>query len=292
MAATGSQPAPILLTGATGYIGGRLLRRLQEEGRPVRCLTRRPEVLARGLRPSTTVVEGDALAPASLGAALADVKLAYYLVHSMAARGDFEELDRRAATNFAVAAGEAGVRQIVYLGGLGHDRGLSAHLSSRHEVGRILRSSGVPTLELRSSIVIGSGSASYEAVRAVVELLPVVLAPRWADTRAQPIAVEDVLEYLLASSRLKHPLNAVVDIGGRDRTTYADLMREYARERGLRRTVIPTSLVTAPASRWFLSVATPVYGQIAATMVDSMRNETTVRRSRAHELFDTRPRGR
>jgi uncharacterized protein YbjT (DUF2867 family) len=290
--ATAFRPSPILLTGATGYIGGRLLRRLQEEGWPVRCLTRRPEVLAPGLRSSTTtVVEGDALVPASLGAALADVNLAYYLVHSLAARGHFEDLDRRAAANFAAAAHAAGVSQIVYLGALGPDRDLSPHLASRQEVGRILRSSGVPTLELRSSIVIGSGSASYEAVRAVVELLPVIIAPRWVETRAQPIAVEDVLDYLLAASRLEGSLNAVVEIGGRDPVTYAEIMREYARQRGLRRTVIPTPLATPSLSRWFLSIATPVYGQIAATMVDSMRNETTVRSNLANDLFDTRPRG-
>ena len=257
----------------------------------MRCLTRRPDVLARDLRASTTVVEGDALAPASLAAALADVKLAYYLVHSMAARGNFEDLDRRAAANFAAAAREAGVSQIVYLGGLGHGRTLSPHLASRQEVGRILHSSGVPTLELRSSVVIGSGSASYEAVRAVVELLPVVIAPRWVDTHTQPIAVEDVLDYLLAASRLEDSLNAVVEIGGRERVSYAEIMREYARQRGLRRTVIPTPLATPFLSRWFLSLATPVYGQIAATMVDSMRNETTVRSNLADELFDIRPRG-
>jgi uncharacterized protein YbjT (DUF2867 family) len=291
MAATAVRPRPILLTGATGYIGGRLLRRLQDEGQPVRCFTRRPDVLARGLRPSTTVVEGDALAPASVGAALADVKLAYYLVHSMAAGDDFAELDRRAAANFAAAACEAGVSQIVYLGGLGHDRDLSPHLSSRHEVGRILRSSGVPTLELRSSIVIGSGSASYEAVRAVVELLPVVLAPRWAETRTQPIAVEDVVDYLVAASRLEESLNEIVEIGGSDPVAYAEIMREYARQRGLRRTVIPTPLATPFLARWFLSLATPVYGQIAATMVDSMRNETTLHSNSADTLFDARPRG-
>src|SRR5579864_4620542 len=283
--------APILLTGATGYIGGRLLGRLQDQERPVRCLTRRPDVLARDASTWTTVVAGDALVPKTLRAPLAGVELAYYLVHSMAAGAEFEALDRRAAANFADAARAAGVRQIIYLGALGTGSHLSAHLASRQEVGRILRDSGVPTLELRSSIVIGSGSASYEAVRAVVELLPIVLAPPWAETSAQPIAVEDVVDYLLASSRLEHSLNAVVEIGGRDRTTYADLMREYARERGLRRTVIPTSLITARLSRWFLSIATPVYGQIAAAMVDSMRNETTVRGNLAHELFDTRPRG-
>ena len=291
MSATRFRPSPILLTGATGYIGGRLLRRLQEEGRPVRCLTRRPEVLAHGLCSSTTVVEGDALAPPSLRAALANVKLAYYLVHSLAAGGDFADLDRRAAAYFAATAREAGVNQIVYLGGLGHDRDLSPHLASRQEVGRILRGSGVPTLELRSSVVIGSGSASYEAVRAVVELLPVVIAPRWVETRAQPIAVEDVLDYLLAASRLEGPVNAVVEIGGRDPVTYGEIMREYARQRGLRRTVIATPLATPFLSRWFLSIATPVYGQIAATMVDSMRNETTVRSNMADKLFDTRPRG-
>jgi uncharacterized protein YbjT (DUF2867 family) len=289
--ATPFHPSPILLTGATGYIGGRLLRRLQEEGRPVRCLTRRPEVLDPGLCSSTTVVEGDALASSSLRAGLLDVKLAYYLVHSLAAGGDFAGLDRRAAANFAAAAREAGVSQIVYLGGLGHDRDLSPHLASRQEVGRILRGSGVPTLELRSSVVIGSGSASYEAVRAVVELLPVVFAPRWVETRAQPIAVEDVLEYLLAASRLEGPVNAVIEIGGRDPVTYAEIMREYARQRRLRRTVIATPLATPFLSRWFLSIATPVYGQIAATMVDSMRNETTVHNNLAHKLFDTRPRG-
>jgi uncharacterized protein YbjT (DUF2867 family) len=219
-----------------------MLRRLEHEGRPVRCMTRRRGVLDTGARPSTTVVDGDALAPASLGAALAGVKVAYYLVHSMSGSGDFEELDRRAARNFAAAAREAGVHQIIYLGGLGSGRDLSPHLASRQEVGQILRSSGVATVELRTSIVIGSGSASYEAVRAIVEHLPAVIAPRWAETLAQPIAVEDVIDYLLLASRLAYPLNTVVEIGGRDRVTYAEIMREYARQRGLRRKVICTSV--------------------------------------------------
>jgi uncharacterized protein YbjT (DUF2867 family) len=281
---------PVLLTGASGYIGGRLLHRLEGEGRAVRCMTRRPEALAGTVCPSTTIVAGDALAPASLGDALAGVKTAYYLVHSMGGSGDFEDLDRRAATNFGAAAREAGVDQIIYLGGLGSGRDLSPHLASRQEVGHILRSSGVATVELRASIVIGSGSASYEAVRAIVEHLPAVIAPRWAETLAQPIAVEDVIDYLLLASRFEQPLNAVVEIGGRDRVTYAEIMREYARQRGLRRKVICTPVVTPRLSRWFLSIATPVYGQVAATMVDSLRNETTVHSARAYKLFDTRPR--
>jgi uncharacterized protein YbjT (DUF2867 family) len=240
---------------------------------------------------STTVVAGDALIPETLTTAFAGVRLAYYLVHSMAAGGQFDVLDRRAAANFAAAASAAGVSQIVYLGGLGSERDLSRHLASRHEVGQILRDSGVPTLELRSSIVIGSGSASYEAVRAVVELLPLILAPRSVATSAQPIAVEDVVAYLLAASRLEHPLNTIAEIGGRDKTSYAEIMREYARQRGLRRTVIATPFATPRLSRWFLSIATPVYGQIAASMVESMRNETTVHNNGAAELFHSRPRG-
>jgi uncharacterized protein YbjT (DUF2867 family) len=291
VSSTHSRQGPILLTGATGYIGGRLLRRFQEEGRLVRCLTRRPEVLTDNVAASTTVVAADALIPETLTEAFAGVTLAYYLVHSMAAGGQFDVLDRRAAANFAAAASAAGVSQIVYLGGLGSGGELSRHLASRHEVGQILRDSGVPTLELRSSIVIGSGSASYEAVRAVVELLPLVLAPRSVATPTQPIAVEDVVAYLLAASRLEHPLNTIVEIGGRDKTTFAEIMREYARQRGLRRRVVATPLATPRLSRWFLSIATPVYGQIAASMVDSMRNETTAHSSLADELFESRPRG-
>jgi uncharacterized protein YbjT (DUF2867 family) len=283
------RPAPILLTGATGYIGGRLLRRFEEEGQPVRCLTRRPEVLAQSVAASTAIVAGDLLAPEPLRAAFEGVRVAYYLVHSMAAGGRFEVRDRRAAANFAAAARAAGVSQIVYLGGLGSERDLSRHLASRHEVGQILRASGVATLELRSSIVIGSGSASYEAVLAIVELMPLVLAPRSAETPAQPIAIEDVVEYLLAASRLEVPLNRIVEIGGRDKTTYAEIMREYARQRGLRRKVVATRLATPRLSRWFLSVTTPIYGPIAASMVESMRNETTVHNSLADEHFDIRP---
>jgi uncharacterized protein YbjT (DUF2867 family) len=157
------------------------------------------------VHPSTEVVEGDLLNHASLGTAFEGVQIAYYLVHSMGGRDDFEVLDRRAAANFADAAKLAGVRQIVYLGGLGRGEDLSPHLASRHEVGRVLRTSQIPTAELRASIVIGSGSASFETVRALVEQLPLIAAPRWVQTRAQPIAVEDIVEYLLAVIELEHP---------------------------------------------------------------------------------------
>jgi uncharacterized protein YbjT (DUF2867 family) len=209
----------------------------------------------------------------------------------MGGGGDFEELDRRAALNFADASRAAGVSQIVYLGGLGDDDDLSPHLASRHEVGRLLRSGGVPTIELRASIVIGSGSASFETVRALVEHLPVIVAPRWVETLAQPIAIEDVIDYLLATIEFERPVDAIYEIGGADQVTYADVMREYARQRGLRRRVLRTGLITPRASRMFIELLTPVYGRVAAAMVDSLRNETIVTRPPAHTAFTVCQRG-
>ena len=286
-----SDPPTILLTGATGHIGGRLLRRLEARERTVRCLVRRPVAADAGGRSATTWIVGDVLEPRSLQRAMTGVGLAYYLVHSMGEADNFAELDRRAANNFAAAARRAGVRQIVYLGGLGRDRELSSHLASRQEVGRILRSSGIPTIELRASIIIGAGSASYEAVRATMERLPLVVAPRWLRTLAQPIAVEDVLDYLVTAADLAGPLDAVVEIGGSDRVSYSEIMREYARQRGLRRAVVPTPLAIPRLSRWFLSSATPGQGRVVAAMVDSLRHETTVQGRDSDTLFGLRPRG-
>ncbi len=281
----------ILLTGATGYIGGRLLHRLQAAGQRVRCLTRRPQELVGRITAGTEVVAGDLLDPQSLAVAIRGVHTAYYLAHSMDASGDFKDLDRRAAANFARAAKEAGVARIIYLGGLGSGDDLSEHLASRHEVGRILRSSGVPTIELRASIVIGSGSASFETVRALVERLPAIPAPAWVQTAAQPIAVEDVIDYLVSASTLTVTTSAVFEIGGQDQTSYAAVMREYARQRNLRRPMIRMPLFTVRASRRFLGLLTPRYGRIAGAMVDSLRNETIVHDPVAHETFSVKPRG-
>ena len=281
----------ILLTGASGYIGGRLLRRLEASSRPLRCLTRRPDRLRARVRPDTEVIAGDVLDRASLDAAFDGVHTAFYLVHSMGGPGDFEELDRRAAVNFAEAAKAAGVAQIVYLGGLGAENHLSPHLASRHEVGRLLHDSGVPTVELRASIVIGSGSASFETVRALVEHLPVIVAPRWVETLAQPIAIEDVIDDLLAVIAFEHPVDAVYEIGGADRVTYADVMREYARQRRLHRRVIRMPLITPRTSRRLLGLLTPVYGRIAGAMVESLRNETIVRNPASHPALSGPRRG-
>ncbi|HTK52016.1 MAG TPA: NAD(P)H-binding protein, partial [Gemmatimonadaceae bacterium] len=190
----------VLVTGASGYVGGRLVRALDERGARVRCLARRPQDVAARMSPGIEVVGGDVLDAPSLERALENVDTAFYLVHGMGSRSDFRDQDRRGATNFALAARAAGVRRIVYLGGLGTATDLSPHLASRHEVGRILRDSGVPTIELRASIILGSGSLSFEMVRALVERLPVLVTPRWVRQLTQPIAIEDVIAYLIASS--------------------------------------------------------------------------------------------
>ncbi len=281
----------VLLTGATGYVGGRLLRKLEESGRPVRCMVRRPEALAGRATKHTEIVYGDVLEPDGLQEAFAGVTAAYYLVHSMAASVPFAGADRRGAENFAAAARNSGVSRIVYLGGLGAEDHLSAHLESRHEVGRILRESGVPTIEFRASIIIGSGSVSFEIVRSLVDRSPVLLIPRWVVSRTQPIAVEDVLAYLLASLDLELEESRLFEIGGPDRVAYADLMREYARQAGLRRALIRVPLATPRISGLWLSVVTPVYASIGRELIESLRNDTLVGDGSARELFPIRPRG-
>jgi uncharacterized protein YbjT (DUF2867 family) len=280
----------ILLTGASGYVGGHLLARLEELGLPVRCLTRRPDALAGRVGPGTEVVVGDVLKPASMASAMAGVGAAYYLVHSMGGTANFQELDRQAARNFAAAARRAGVAKVVYLSGLGSGDELSPHLASRHEVGSILRASGIPTIELRASIVIGAGSASFETIRALVEHLPVIPAPRAIETAAQPIAIDDVVEYLVAAVASPASRSEIVEIGGADCVTYAELMREYARQRQLRRRVLPTGLITPRVSSLALALV-PLYGGIAASMATSLSNETVVRASSAHDRFPVRPHG-
>ena len=287
-----SQPKRILLTGATGYVGGRLLRRLEEQGCTVRCLARRPEFLQSHAGPQTELARGDVLDPASLKPALRGVDTAYYLVHSMGSAGNFEEQDRQAARNFAAAAREAGVRRIVYLGGLGEDVDeLSPHLRSRHEVGDLLRASGVPVLEFRASIVIGSGSLSFEMVRALVERLPVMVTPRWVRVLAQPIAINDMLAYLLAAHDLPGTRSATFEVGGPDVVSYADLMREYAQQRGLRRWMISVPVLTPRLSSLWLGLVTPLYARVGRKLIDSIRHPTVVHDSSALGSFDVRPVG-
>ncbi len=282
----------ILLTGATGYVGGRLLARLEEAGHRVRCLARRPEDLRPRVKSGTDVVYAEMLEPGSLKEALDGGQVAYYLVHSMGSAGGFEDKDREGARNFGAAARAAGVRRIIYLGGLGEsNENLSPHLRSRQEVGAVLRESGVEVIEFRASIVIGSGSLSFEMVRALVERLPVMITPRWVTVPAQPIGIEDLLAYLLAG--LDHPADGsrIYEIGGADQVSYGELMREYARQRGLRRLMIPVPVLSPRLSSLWLGLVTPLYARVGRKLIDSIRYPTVVRDDAAQREFSIKPQG-
>lgn len=282
----------ILLTGATGYVGGRLMRRFEAEGRALRCLVRRPEQFRGHAVATTEICAGDATDRASVARALAGVETAYYLVHSMGAPEDFEVRDRLAASIFAEEAARAGVRRILYLGGLGDSTiELSAHLRSRHEVGRILAESGVPTIELRASIVIGSGSLSFELIRSLVERLPAMITPRWVGVLAQPIAIDDVLDYLVAAKDLPLSASRIYEIGGPDQVSYGDLMREYAHQRGLRRVMISVPVLTPRLSSLWLRIVTPIYAEVGRKLIDSICHPTCVEDDSALRDFAIRPLG-
>jgi len=210
----------------------------------------------------------------------------------MGSSGKFEEQDRRAARNFAASARQAGVYRIIYLGGLGAEgQSLSAHLRSRQEVADILRSSGVPTIEFRASIVIGSGSLSFEMIRALVQRLPVMICPRWVGVKAQPIAVEDVIAYLLQALELPVEDAAVFEIGGTDQVSYGEIMQEYARQCELRRWTISVPVLTPRLSSLWLGLVTPIYARIGRKLIDSLRNPTLVRNPSALKVFDVKPKG-
>jgi len=281
----------ILLTGATGYIGGRLLRALERRSIAVRCLCRNPEVLRGRVAAGTQVAPGDLLDPATLGPALAGVETAFFLVHSMRSGRDFERLEREAARNFAQAAREAGVRRIIFLGGLSHGNDLSRHMRSRLESGNILRASGIPVVELRASIVIGSGSASFELIRALVDRLPVMVTPRWVHTAAQPIAINDVIAYLIEAIDVEAGDGLIVEIGGAEVTSYLGIMQEYARQQKLRRWFIAVPFLSPGLSSRWLTLVTPVYASIGRCLIDSVRTPSVVRRSEAGRIFKVRPSG-
>lgn len=283
----------VLLTGATGYVGGQLLPLLESEPIRLRCLARRPEVLRTKAAKETQVVAGDVLDRPSLERALQGVETAYYLVHLMSGSGDFEQQDREAAENFAKAANQSGVKRIIYLGGLGDDSDahLSPHLRSRHEVGEILRSSGVETIEFRAGMVIGSGSLSFRLLKSLTDRLPVMLCPRWLATPTQPIAVSDVLRYLLAALQLPPGESRVFEIGSPDTVTYGDLIRIYSRQRGLRRWLISVPFLTPRLSGLWLALVTPTTYGVGRHLVEGLQNPMVVRDSAALDAFEIRPIG-
>ena len=281
----------VLLTGATGYVGGRMIARLELQPNVLRCLARNPETLQSGVNKDTEVVRGDVLDAPSLDDALADVHTAYYLVHLMSDSADFEQEDRKAAANFAAAAGKAGVRRIIYLGGLGDDAdpSLSPHLRSRHEVGTILRDSSVETIEFRASLVIGEGSLSFDLLKSLTDRLPLMLCPRWLSTPTQPIGVDDVEEYLLAAKDLPPGASQVFEIGSPDVTTYGGMIREYARQSGLNRWLIHVPVLTPYLSSLWLTLVTPTAFKVGRHLIEGLKNPTVVRDKKALNVFSIRP---
>lgn len=283
----------ILLTGASGYVGGRLLPLLEQQPIFLRCLARNPDKLRPLVKESTEIVRGDVLDPTTLDEALQSVHTAYYLVHLMSGSHDFEKEDRRAAKNFSDAAKRAGLQRIIYLGGLGDDADpeLSPHLRSRHEVGEILRESGVETIEFRAGMVVGAGSLSYQLLKSLTDRLPVMICPLWLATPTQPIAIDDVLAYLLAAKDLPKGESRIFEIGSPDVVTYGELIREYARQQGLWRWLIFVPVLTPYLSGLWLALVTPATYEVGRHLIEGLVNPTVVRDSKAREAFSIRPLG-
>ncbi len=277
----------VLVTGATGYIGGRLVGRLLEGGFRVRCLARDPARLqGRPWLGQVEVAAGDCLRAETLPAALRGVEAAFYMVHSMAGGHNFEQRDVLAARNFATAARAEGVQRIIYLGGLGDpNTALSGHLRSRQETGAVLRESGVPVTEFRAPVIVGSGSLSFEIIRYLTERLPVMICPRWLYTRIQPIAIRNVLDYLVAALDTPESAGRILEIGGAEVLTYGDLLRGYAKARGLKRWLVSVPVLTPRLSSYWVHLVTPVPATIARPLIQGLRNDVIVRDDTARRLF-------
>ena len=286
MSSSTGQRSRVLVTGATGYVGGRLVPRLLDEGYRVRCLVRTPAKLAGATWASEVEVVPGSIDD-DLGEAMREVDVAVYLVHGIGSRGDWAAKEIRDALHFRESAERAGVARIVYLGGMGRDDSrLSTHLASRHAVGRTLAAGSIPVVELRAAVIIGSGSASFEMLRYLVEVLPVMVTPRWVSTKSQPIAISDVLGYLTVVIGSPQPLTGVFEIGGPDVVTYAEMMALYAREAGLRRRrLLPVPLLTPRLSSHWVGLVTPVPASLARPLVDSLVNEVVVRDDATRRLL-------
>ncbi|PWB53913.1 MAG: DUF2867 domain-containing protein [Anaerolineales bacterium] len=277
----------ILVTGATGYIGGRLVPRLLKPGYRVRCLVRDPAPLHRyAWHSAVETVTGDVLQPDTLGPAMQGVSAAYYLIHSMSAGSGFHQLDLVAAHNFGTAACEAGVEQLIYLGGLAETTSnLSQHLRSRLQTGDALRSSGIPVTEFRAGVIVGSGSISFEMIRYLTERVPVMICPRWVYTPTQPIGIGEVLEYLATALDVPESSGRIIEVGGSEIITYGKMMIVYAEVRGLKRWMVPVPVLTPRLSSYWVNLVTPISSALARPLIEGLRTESTVHDPIARQLF-------
>lgn len=273
-------------------MGGRLTEKLISKGYGVRGMSRNGEGLRAKWGEEIEVVEADVLDPESLKPALSGIHTAYYLIHSMESGNDFAELERQSASNFAEAAKEAEVKRIIYLGGLTDEsQGLSPHMKSRIETGRILRDAGVPALEFRASIVLGAGSLSFDMIRALQQRLPIMITPRWVRVKAQPIAVEDLLSYLTGALELDDDTLGIYEIGGADVYSYKEIMQAYAEERGLKRIYLPVPVLSPKISSLWLGLVTPLLARVGRKLIESVTHPSVVQDFKALEVFPVKPKG-
>ncbi|MCX6511590.1 MAG: SDR family oxidoreductase [Actinobacteria bacterium] len=283
-------PSRILVTGSTGYVGGRVVPALLGEGHAVRCLVRTPAKLSTAVWiDEIEVVQGSV--DGDLSTAMADIDVAIYLIHSIGEGDNWAERELQHAENFAGAAHRAGVKRIVYLGGLGASADeLSVHLQSRQNVGEALAATGVPTVELRAGVIIGSASASFELLRYLVEVLPIMVTPKWVTTRCQPISINDIVNIVVAATSSEEEISGVYEAGGSNVVTYAEMMSTYARCAGLRRRIlIPVPLLTPRLSSHWIGLVTPVPVPLAKELVKSLVNEVIVTQNSACEAFGISP---
>lgn len=287
-----SETPRILIAGASGYVGGRLVQRLMLRPCTLRCMARSTEGMRERWGERVELAKADVLDPDTLSDALEGVDMVYYLIHSMGGGGDFEERESRSAANFGRAAARAGVKRIVYLGGLSDDRvDQSPHMRSRHRTGRVLRESGVPTLEFRASVVLGAGSLSFEMIRALVQRLPVMISPKWVRVETQPIAVNDLLDYLEQALEVPENRLGIYEIGGAEVTSYRGVMKTYADLRGLKRFFLPVPVLSPKISSLWLSLVTPLFARVGRKLIESVTHPSVVRNPAAREVFDVTPVG-
>ena len=277
----------ILVTGATGYVGGRLIPKLLENKYQIRALVRNPERLKnKSWYNQVEIYKGNVLDQESISGLFRDIDTAYYLIHSMGGYENFEKTDLIAANTFGTAAKNEELKKIIYLGGLAEDKNnLSKHLKSRHDTGRELSKHGINVIEFRANVIVGSGSLSFEMIRNLTERIPVMICPKWVYTKTQPIAISNILEYLINTLNTKLPINQIIEIGGKDVLTYGDMIKRYAEVRNLKRLLVPVPVLTPKLSSYWVHWTTPLSANITKPLVEGLKNESIVKKNIGQKYF-------